>query len=195
MGEAGVAAGRSLGEAREIPLSGRNTTVAFTVRWFGAITVHGRFTDVAGTLRIPPTGLEEASVDVDLRTASIRTGIRLRDRHLRARTFLDAARHPCITFHAQQSISEGEGMEFDLQGVLTVRGVARPVKLACVLDEPSQGKGSSPLLAASGTTTLQRRDFAVGSPLGQLSRDPRFRVIGDEVRVTVTVRAPLLAHP
>jgi polyisoprenoid-binding protein YceI len=192
MAEAGVAR-RILGEAREISLSARNTSVAFTVRWLGAITVHGRFTEVAGTIRIPATGLEHASVEVDVGTASIRTGNRLRDLHLRGRTFLDATRFPLITFRAGDPACEGT--QLLLLGALNVRGVSRPVELACRLDEPAHGRGTCSLLCAVGTTTLRRSDFAVGSPLGRLSRDPRFRLIGDEVRVTATLRASILHTP
>jgi polyisoprenoid-binding protein YceI len=192
MGEAGVAR-RILGEAREISLSGRNTSVAFTVRWLGAITVDGRFTEVTGAIRIPATGLEHASVEVDVGTASIRTGIWLRDFHLRGPTFLNATRFPLITFRAGDPTWEGTHLQ--LRGALTVRGVARRVELTCRLDEPAHGLGTCALLCAVGTTTLRRSDFAVGSPLGRLSRDPRFRLIGDEVRVTATLRASILHTP
>ena len=185
MGHAGVAVQPHLGEQREIPLSASNTIVAFTVRWLGAITVYGRFTELAGTVRIPPAGVESASVEVDVMTASLRTGIRLRDRHVRGRSFLDAARFPVITFRAERPLWHGPHLH--LLGALTIRGLARPVELSCSFDGPVNG--TMPSLRATGVTTIRRSDFAVGSPLGRLSRDPRFRVIGDEVWVTASVRA------
>ena len=193
MGEGGVAARRILEEAREIRLSARNTTVAFTIRWLGAITVHGRFTDVSGTIRIPAAGVERATVEVNVGTASVRTGIRLRDFHLRGRTFLDATRFPFITFRAGDPAWEGPHLQ--LLGALSVRGVARRIELTCRFEEAAHGRGTCPLLCASGTTTVRRSDFAVGSPLGRLSRDPRFRLIGDEVRITARMCASIVDTP
>jgi polyisoprenoid-binding protein YceI len=169
-----------------------NTTVTFTVRWLFSITVQGHFSDVRGMLRIPAEGVEHAQVEVEIATASIRTGIGLRDRHLRGRTFLDASHHPLITFRAQHPT--GEGAKLHLDGTLRIRGVERVVSLRCTVDEPA-GAVVHPLARVTGQTVLQRSDYAVGSPLGRRSRDPRFRLIGDQVRVTVTVDAPALLLP
>lgn len=178
--------------AREIALSASNTTVAFTIRWLQWITVEGHFTDVRGTLRIPAEGVEHARVDVEIAAASIRTGIRLRDRHLRGRTFLDATRHSLITFRGQNP--SWEGAELCLGGVLGIRGVQRAVGLRCIIAEPVSA-GVDALARATGRTALNRSDYAVGSPLGRRSRDPRFRLISDEVSVVVTVDAPPLHLP
>jgi polyisoprenoid-binding protein YceI len=188
---AAIAPRPTLGEAREITLSASNTTVDFTIRWLSSITVHGHFTDVHGTLRIPPEGLERACVEVEIAAGSIRTGIGLRDRHLRGRTFLDATHHPLITFRGQNPCRDGTDLRLD--GVLHIRGVERPIDLRCVI-APPPSPAVHAFSRATGWTALKRSDYAVGSPLGRRSRDPRFRLIGDEVNVVVTVDALSLPY-
>ena len=69
-----------------------------SVRWLGGLIVRGRFMDVRGTIHVPVRDDDTAAVTVEIRADSVRTGISLRDRHLRGPLFLDAARHPLITF-------------------------------------------------------------------------------------------------
>ena len=81
-----------------IRLTPENVIVTMSVRWLGGLVVRGRFMDVRGTIHVPVRDDDTAAVTVEIRADSVRTGISLRDRHLRGPLFLDAARHPVITF-------------------------------------------------------------------------------------------------
>ena len=73
---------------------------------WGLIPVNGRFGDVSGEARITPDG--QLSGRLLIRADSVRTGIGMRDRHLRAADFFDAAtnavgfdpQHPGRTYDA-----------------------------------------------------------------------------------------------
>ena len=77
-----------------IRLTPENVVVTMSVRWLGGLIVRGRFMDVRGTIHVPVRDDDTAAVTVEIRADSVRTGISLRDRHLRGPLFLDAARHP-----------------------------------------------------------------------------------------------------
>ena len=108
--------------ARPIRLDASNVDVTFAVRWFGALTVRGRFTRVVGTLRIPDGCLEGADLTVDVLSDSVRTGIALRDRHPSGPQFLDAGRHRTSPFAACR-VSRPNGLLL-VTGALVLRGTS-----------------------------------------------------------------------
>ena len=161
-----------------IRLTPDNVIVTMSVRWLGGMLVRGRFMDVRGMIHLPTDDDDTAAVTVEVRADSIRTGISLRDRHLRGPLFLDAARHPIITFRG------GDVMRLPthvtVPGSLTIRGVTRTEELRCSIDDAASGR-----LAAD--VTLSRRAYGVGVPTGIRRLDPLFVVIGDEVRIAIEV--------
>ena len=63
----------------------------------GLNKVRGRFNRVSGTVQIanPP---EQSTVQVTIQTASVSTGVRRRDDHLRSADFLDVGTYPEMRF-------------------------------------------------------------------------------------------------
>ena len=135
--------------------------------------------DVHGIIHVPVNDDDTAAVTVEVRADSVRTGISLRDRHLRGPLFLDAARYPMITFRG------GDIMRLPthvaVPGSLTVRGVTRTEEMRCSLDSVANGS------ELSAGVTLSRRAYGVGVPRGLRRLDPLFVVIGDEVRISIRV--------
>ena len=165
--------------ASPIRLTPENVVVAMSVRWLGGMTVRGRFMDVRGAIHVPVQDDDTAAVTVEISADSVRTGISLRDRHLRGPLFLDAARHPTITFRG------GDVMRLPtyvaVPGSLTIRGVTRTEELRCAPDGIATGRE----LAAA--LTLSRRAYGVGVPRGLRRIDPLFVVIGDDIRISIKV--------
>ncbi len=98
------------------------STVGFTVRHLKVAKVRGRFGEVAGVIRCGEGGV--TSIDGRVGVASIDTGDDRRDARLRAEDFFDAERHPTITFTAI-----GYTDTSAVRGVMTIRGVSRPLEL------------------------------------------------------------------
>ena len=162
-----------------IRLTPDNTVVTMSVRWLGGMIVRGRFMDVHGMIHVPVDDDDTSAVTVEVRADSVRTGIGLRDRHLRGPLFLDAAHHPLITFRG------GDVMRLPthiaVPGSLTIRGVTRTEELRCSLERVGTAR------ELVGDTTLSRRAYNVGVPTGIRRLDPLFVVIGDDVRISVVV--------
>jgi polyisoprenoid-binding protein YceI len=87
---------------------------------WGLIPVNGRFTDFAGDARITDDG--RLSGRLVIRAESVRTGIGMRDRHLRAADFFDVANHPEI-------LVDITGVDAGLSATLTIRGITLPLPL------------------------------------------------------------------
>ena len=116
----------------ELPVHGRwqidpgHTEVAFVGRHFMLTKVRGRFTGVTGVIVVAEEpGESTAEVTIDM--ASVESGSRARDDHLRSPDFFDVARHPTASFSGHAAGWQGtRGL---LAGELTIRGVTRPVTL------------------------------------------------------------------
>jgi polyisoprenoid-binding protein YceI len=93
---------------------------------WGLVKVKGVFSQVAGQAVISATG--EAAGTITVAAASIDTGVKKRDDHLRSADFFDAAKYPDITFTATSVTLSGEGAT--VSGTLTVRDQTRPVTVS-----------------------------------------------------------------
>jgi polyisoprenoid-binding protein YceI len=108
-------------------LDGAKSSVGLrTKSVWGLAKVKGVFSQVTGQAVISASG--EASGTITVGTASIDTGIKKRDDHLRSADFLDAGKYPDITFSATSVALSGESAA--VSGTLTVRDQTRPVTVS-----------------------------------------------------------------
>jgi polyisoprenoid-binding protein YceI len=105
-------------------LDGAKSSVGLrTKSVWGLVKVKGVFSQVTGAAVVSPSG--EVSGTITVAAASIDTGIKKRDNHLRSADFLDAAKYPDIAFSATSVTLSGESAA--VSGTLTVRDQTRPV--------------------------------------------------------------------
>jgi polyisoprenoid-binding protein YceI len=157
--------------------------VSFSVRWFGIVFVRGTFDSVSGLVSVPGSGGQEASISIEVESHSVRTGISLRDRHLRGLRFLDSARHPVIRFESER-VTRHNGV-WDVRGRLSLRGHDTSVS-ASVVDEQVSGKDRR----LTTEFTVPRRPHAIGTARGIRRLNPLLWAIGDEVTVHVELTVP-----
>ncbi len=103
------------------------SSVTFVTRhMFGLGKVRGRLKVTRGMIAIadPP---EDSRVEAGVSASSFSTRNLMRDPQVRSRLFLDARRHPAISFRSD-GIQQHEG-GWSVTGVLTVKGHAAPVEL------------------------------------------------------------------
>ncbi|WP_371578950.1 YceI family protein [Streptomyces sp. NBC_01314] len=139
-----------------------HSSVAAMAQHLGMSSVHGRFTEFSGTIEIAPAPDEgtKSRVEAVIRAASIDTGNATRDQHLRSPDFLDAERHPEITYVSTGLTPAGPD-RWTVHGELGMHGVVRPVDL----DLAYLGTGADPWggtrAAFRATAELRREDFAM----------------------------------
>ena len=157
------------GRWRVDPFATRANFLAYT--FWGLIPVRGSLAARAGQLLIEPPG---ASGELVLDAASVNTGIRLRNLHLRTRNYFDATRHPDVRFVAQTIAALGPE-RISVAGELSVAGHSAPVTLECATRvEDSQR------VELTGQVRVDRRSFAMSG--GQLPR-----MIPAEVELSLAV--------
>ena len=138
----------------------RHTRVEFTAKnFFGLHAVTGRFQQVRGSAQTTGDALDDASIEVEIAVSDLETGLNLRNKHLLDSHFFHAGSYPTMSFRSTRVDHLG-GSRLRVQGELTLRGATRPVTLDAAI---VQRNGEHARLAA--TTTLNRRDFGIMSPV------------------------------
>lgn len=148
-------------------------------------TVHGRFTEVAGTIALNAAQPAHAHVAATIQAASLSTGHsmegRMRDKHLRSPAFLDVERFPAIRFESREVTPvDAQAGAYRIAGDLTIHGVTRAVVLemhAAPEQDPRLAR-----LAFSAATVINRRDFG-------LTWRSWYLGIGDKLAISIEVEA------
>lgn len=174
------------GESDFVTLDARNTRVTF-VASLGPLPVRGEFRAVSGTLALPAADIERARIAIDVVTDSVHTGLAMRDRHLRAESFLHSAHAPLISFRSERVIRDGAML--NVAGTLSLRGVARPMQVRLPVAWGDQ-RGVAGALSLCCELSISRRDFGVGLPRGLDVLNPIFLAVGDLVNVRIEVTVP-----
>ncbi|NIR94996.1 MAG: polyisoprenoid-binding protein, partial [Gammaproteobacteria bacterium] len=99
----------------------------FTIDHLGYSTMYGRFGKTSGSFRLDRDRMT-GSVDIRIDAASVDTGMKKRDDHLRSPDFLNVAEFPDITYSAKNVKLKKNGTG-KVKGTLTMMGVSKPVTL------------------------------------------------------------------
>ena len=137
-----------------------HTQVEFSAKHLGMMTVRGNFTEVTATGNLYPDQPERSTVEVTIRTASIRTHNEQRDNDLRASYFLEVDKYPTISFKSTKIEPKGPDRG-TMTGDLTIKGVTRPVTLNVVkygeFNDPAMGHR----IGYAAETKINRKDFGM----------------------------------
>lgn len=137
-----------------------HSEVTFRVRHLGISSVTGRFRDFDATITVDPANLNTFQTRATIQAASIDTENERRDGHLKSGDFFDAETHPTLTFESRR-VRNVEGRTFLVDGVLTMRGVAKPVTLrAEYLGSVRDARGNEKL-GFEATGRINREDFGM----------------------------------
>lgn len=160
-------------------LDAGHTFPRFSYSHFGFSTQLSRFNKTTGTVTLDRAA-RTGAVDITIDTASVDTGFAVFDEHIQAEDFLDTAKHPTATFKSSKVVFSGD-TPTAVEGVLTLKGVSRPVKLKVTsfqaMPHPILKKDA---IGANATVTVKRTDFNMGKYAPH---------VGDDVTIDVAVEA------
>jgi polyisoprenoid-binding protein YceI len=119
---------------------------------------------------------------------SLKTGIAMRDDHLRSETWLNAGKHPAISFEGKSVRKVGKH-RYEVKGTFTLRGRKRPLKLTVQAREIPRaratklGLGDADWLRVRGSFKVKLSDHGIRIP----------KMAAAKVSDTWTVRVSLFA--
>ena len=136
------------------------SSLSFTGRhMFGLFPVRGTFAIRGGTVDVAEP-LGESGVQAEIDAATFTTGHARRDSDVRSARFLDASRHPLITFVSSSVDAER------ITGALTVKDISEVVTL-----QVGEVRADAESFRVRATTRIDRTAFGVTAAGGLASRD------------------------
>lgn len=156
-----------------------HTYPRFSYSHFGLSTQLSRFDRTSGKVVLDREA-RTGSVDIVIDMTSVNTGFADFNGHLQSEDFFDTAKHPRATFKSTGVKFEGD-KPVAIDGVLTIKGISRPVTLAVssftAMQHPMLKK---PAIGANASTTVKRSEFGAGKYAPY---------VGDEVRIDIAIEA------
>jgi polyisoprenoid-binding protein YceI len=141
----------------------QSTIVVKAKSMWGLAPVKLRFEEFSGDGQIAAP--QTVSGHLNIKTASVRTGIRKRDAHMRSADFFEAEKFPDISV----LVTGAEPIDSDTIGLraeLTVKGTTKPLELKAKVTPAGDGG-----MRLTSQTTVNRKDFGVDGNMIGMIRD------------------------
>jgi polyisoprenoid-binding protein YceI len=157
-----------------------HTTVEFTVRNFFLFTVRGSIDVREGSVVLDQADVRRSSMTVVLQSASINTGNKRRDAHLRTARYLDADRYPETSFQSTKVEPGGDRDTLRVTGSLTIKDQTREIVLDVIDVDRSCSPSGEQVAYYTAFAELDRHEFGIDYMRG---------LIGRTLKVTINVQA------
>jgi polyisoprenoid-binding protein YceI len=164
--------------ADEFTMDPVHSSANFAVKHLMISTVHGRFSDVSGTIIYDEKDPSKSSVLAVIKTASVNTDNQTRDKDLRSANFFETDKYPEMRFQSTKVEKIGDLLQ--VTGNLTMKGVTHQIMLPITLAR-AEVKGKT-RLGIETSTTLNRFDYNV-------SFDSTGATVGKEIKIDINVEA------
>ncbi|MEZ4286828.1 MAG: YceI family protein [Polyangiales bacterium] len=158
-------------------------------------TITGVSSDVGGDLSIDPQDPSKTTGKVRVKTASIKTGVELRDEHLRGDGWLDSERFPFSYFEitkvsGAKQLKANKDTKVTVEGKFTLHGVTKEVKTVANVkwipftDDMKGTPGiTGDIVRVKSSFTIKLTDYGVSVPsLVRLK-------VANEIKIDVDLRA------
>src|SRR6516225_5821151 len=160
-----------------------HSTMGFQVRHLFS-KVPGKFDDFAGQIQFDDANPQNSTVEVTIKTASVNTGVDMRDKDLRSANFFDVEKYPEITFKSKSLKQPGEDTA-EVTGDLSMHGVTKEVVLKVELLGKGAGPQGKTVSGWEAKTNLKRTDF--GLTWNKMIEGTQ--MVGDDVDIDLRVEA------
>lgn len=152
-----------------------HTYVLWHANHFGFSNPSGKWA-AEGTLLFDKTKPENSKLNVTIQTATLSTGNKEFDEHLKEKLFFDVTQYPTATFVSNKIQMKGKNHAI-VQGTLTLRGVSKPVTLDVTLNkEDINPITNKPTLGFSATANIKRSNFDMTALLPGVSDDVKLTI-------------------
>lgn len=155
-----------------------HTRVSFLIDHFVVSQVQGRFNDVKGSF-VLSNKMEDSKVDVTVPIASIDTGVKKRDDHLKSADFFEVKKYPSMTFRSKKF--SGDLDDFKIIGDLTIKGVTKEITLTGKYTGSVKDSWGQIRAAVRAEGKIDRKDFNIKYN-DMIEAGP---AVGDEVTIMI----------
>ncbi|HCA86026.1 MAG TPA: polyisoprenoid-binding protein [Streptomyces sp.] len=137
-----------------------HSEIGFTVRHAMVTNIRGSFADHEGTLRLDGSDPSRSSASIDVRIASVDTGMKDRDGHLVSGDFFDAEKFPLMTFRSTAAEQVSDDV-YRITGDLTIKDVTRPLSIDLEFNGSATDVYGYERVGFEGSATILRSDWGL----------------------------------
>ncbi|MFE1172686.1 YceI family protein [Streptomyces sp. NPDC058773] len=162
-----------------------HSSIGFTVRHAMVTNVRGAFGDYAGTLHLDGAEPSRSTASLDVKIASIDTGIADRDGHLRSADFFDAEAFPLMTFRSTAA-ERVDGDRYRITGDLTLRDVTKPLTIDLEFHGAATDVYGAERVGFEGSAEILRSDWGL---TWNAALETGGVMVSDKVKLTFDISA------
>lgn len=164
--------------AQSWTLDKSHAKLGFAITHMKISEVEGAFKNFDVKVTSAKPDFSDAVIELTADINSINTDNDMRDEHLRGEDYFNAGKYPTMTFKST-SIQKTTANNFKVNGILTLRGVSKPVVLSAKLNGIGENPMSKKTMAGFKISgTIKRSAFGVGEESAML---------GDEVALNSNI--------
>ncbi|WP_327370052.1 YceI family protein [Streptomyces sp. NBC_01217] len=144
----------------EYTIDPSHSSIGFTVRHAMVTNVRGSFGEHEGSLKLDGHDPANSTASIDVKIASIDTGIADRDGHLRSGDFFEAEKFPLMTFRSTHAEQLG-GDTYRITGDLTIKDVTRPLAIDLEFNGSATDPYGNERVGFEGSANILRSDWGL----------------------------------
>ncbi|MFS4458174.1 YceI family protein [Bdellovibrio sp. HCB2-146] len=158
-----------------------HTNVMFTAPHLVVSKVKGRFDKFNGSFEFDEKTMQLSDIQVTIKTDSINTNEKDRDKHMRSPDFFDSAKYPDMTFKSKK-VHYDKDKPDKVDGDLTIRGVTKPVTLDVDYNGAVTDAWGNRVVTFEAETKVNRKDFGM---IWNKALDKGGVTVGDEIKIEI----------
>ncbi|MFI8340685.1 YceI family protein [Streptomyces sp. NPDC085639] len=162
-----------------------HSSIGFTVRHAMVTNVRGAFTEHEGTLHLDGADPARSTATIEVKIASVDTGIADRDAHLRSGDFFDAEAFPLMTFRSTTAATLG-GDTYRITGDLTIKDVTRPLSIDLEFNGSATDPYGNERVGFEGSAEILRSDWGL---TWNAALEAGGVMVSDKVKLTFDISA------
>ncbi|KMO98255.1 YceI family protein [Streptomyces roseus] len=169
----------------EYVIDAAHSSIGFTVRHAMVTNVRGTFTDYSGALQLDGSDPARSAASIEVKIASVDTGIADRDGHLRSGDFFDAEAFPLMTFRSTGAAQLG-GDAYRITGELTIKDVTRPLAIDLEFNGSATDVYGNERVGFEGSAEILRSDWGL---TWNAALEAGGVMVSDKVKLTFDISA------
>ncbi|MFJ2135117.1 YceI family protein [Streptomyces sp. NPDC087845] len=168
-----------------------HSSIGFTVRHAMVTNVRGTFGEHEGSLKLDGHNPAGSTASIEVKIASVDTGIADRDGHLVSGDFFDAEKFPLMTFRSTRAEQLG-GDRYRITGDLTIKDVTRPLAIDLEFSGSATDVYGNERVGFEGSADILRSDWGL---TWNAALETGGVMVSDKVRLTFDISAIKAAAP
>ncbi|MCA9557021.1 MAG: polyisoprenoid-binding protein [Myxococcales bacterium] len=160
-------------------VDGAHAYAHFSIIHFGIAPNYGRFDTIGGSYDVEGGELKGLTIDID--AASINTGVKKRDDHLKGPDFFNVKQFPKLTFKSTK-VEKKSDDTYAVTGDLTIHGVTKSV----TAEVKKTGMGKDPWgndrIGFTADLTIKRSDFGITHMAEGLSDEVKLMLSAEGIK-------------